>query len=784
MSAILNKLLSILTIRRKEYLIIDEEFNILETSMGIQRFVECPEDVDKGKDVRLGFPEIFGVEEILQDIIQGNQESFEIKAIARTSSQGTPLYADLYVIQNQYDEGDSNRLIVFLEEVTEQMILEQNLVQSSNEKSLLLSALETSKVYIEKIIISMADALIVTTPSGSIKTINRATQNLLGYEEEELIGQPLSLITSEDKVLLAATQPPLLFQECLNNVEVICQTKVGEKLAIAFSCSAIQTDIEGIQNYIYIGRDITENQRSQRRLAVQYSTTRIMSESASPNVAIPKILQAIGENLAWDVGEFWTLKNGKDGEFMTPSSPLDSSLQCLNTWVRPSIAISDFITNSHQTLLMLGIGLAGHVWATGVGYWIFELAEDTHFLRKEQALQSGLQSGFGFPIESDGEVLGVMAFFTREKQPADEYLLQVMVGVGSQLGQFIKRKQAEVALAESEERYRDLFENATDLIQSCTLKGELLYVNRAWRETLGYEDAQIGRLNLFDILHPDCQAEFLTVFSRVMLGEKVNQARAAFISFEGQKISVEGNINCKFVAGKPVAVRAIFRDITERLAAEAALRYQQEQTERLLLNILPEPIADRLKKQASTIAEDFAEVSVMFADIVGFTQIASQLNPIELIELLNKIFSGFDRLSEKHGLEKIKTIGDAYMVVGGLPKRRDDHAQAIAQMALDMLEVMRQFRQDTGKDFNIRIGIHTGPVVAGVIGIKKFSYDLWGDTVNTASRMESHGFPGKIQVTAATYERLREEYEFEKRGTIQVKGKGEMTTYFLVGRTA
>jgi class 3 adenylate cyclase len=271
----------------------------------------------------------------------------------------------------------------------------------------------------------------------------------------------------------------------------------------------------------------------------------------------------------------------------------------------------------------------------------------------------------------------------------------------------------------------------------------------------------------------------------VISGERIAQVQASFISKRGKKISVEGNINCKYIAGKPVATRAIFRDITERLQAEEALRHQQQQTERLLLNILPEPIADRLKQETSTtIAEDFAEVSVMFADIVGFTQMASSLSPIELIDLLNQIFSAFDRLSEKHGLEKIKTVGDAYMVVGGLPTRRTDHAEAIAEMALDIQSAIAKFREETGKDFNIRIGINTGPVVAGVIGIKKFSYDLWGDTVNIASRMESHGIPGQVQVTPATYERLREQYLFQERGAIQVKGKGEMTTYFLIGRKA
>jgi PAS domain S-box-containing protein len=772
MSSLLNKLLSLLTIRRKEYLTIDRDFNILETSMGVQRFAESPEEVTKGQDVRLSFPELLGLEEILLDILEGRQINFEIQAIARTSEQGNPIYVDVCIVKNHIDEGSNHYLIVFLEEVTERMILEQNLVQSSNEKSLLLSALTASKAYIETIIVSMADALIVTTPSGIIKTINRTTQHLFGYSEEELVGQPISILTREDGVLLAATQPPLLFQEALNVVEVICKTQTGEKLAIAFSCSAIQTDVEGVQNYIYVGRDVTERQRSQKRLAVQYATTRILSESATPSEAIPKILQSIGENLLWDLGEFWTVE-------VQNSTP---QLRCVDTWVRPSLSISEFIEKSRQTILVPTVGLAGHVWDIASGYWSFDIVEDIHFLRSDQAAIAGLHGAFAVPIQSDGEVLGVITFFNCEKQPRDEFLLQVMVGIGSQLGQFIKRKQAEAALAESEERYRDLFENATDLIQSCDLNGQFLYVNRAWRETLGYSEAQVYRMNLLDILHPDCKAACLESLSRAIGGEKIEQIQAAFISQNGTKISVEGNINCKFVAGKPVATRAIFRDITQRLQAEEALRYQQAQTERLLLNILPEPIADRLKHDTRTIAENFAQVSVMFADIVGFTQIAARLRPIELINLLNQVFSTFDRLSEKHGLEKIKTVGDAYMVVGGLPVRRPDHAEAIAEMALDMQAAITKFCREMGNEFNIRIGINTGPVVAGVIGIKKFSYDLWGDTVNIASRMESHGVPGKIHVTTATYERLQEQYLFEKRGVIQVKGKGEMTTYFLQDR--
>ncbi len=214
-------------------------------------------------------------------------------------------------------------------------------------------------------------------------------------------------------------------------------------------------------------------------------------------------------------------------------------------------------------------------------------------------------------------------------------------------------------------------------------------------------------------------------------------------------------------------------------SALTGLAVEQTKSERLLLNILPEPIARRLKQEERTIADNFAEVSVLFADIVGFTELAAQTSPIELVEILNVIFSEFDQLVEVHGLEKIKTIGDAYMVVGGLPTPMPNHVEAIAAMAVDMQVVIDQFCRETGKSFSIRIGINTGPVIAGIIGTKRFIYDLWGDTVNIASRMESHGLPGRIQVTEATYKHLRHLYHFEDRGPIQVKGKGQMNCYLL-----
>ncbi|MBW4651431.1 MAG: DUF3365 domain-containing protein [Kastovskya adunca ATA6-11-RM4] len=226
--------------------------------------------------------------------------------------------------------------------------------------------------------------------------------------------------------------------------------------------------------------------------------------------------------------------------------------------------------------------------------------------------------------------------------------------------------------------------------------------------------------------------------------------------------------------------------VIERTAAlqqtNAELKTEQEKSNHLLLNILPESIAQQLKDGKSKIAESFAEVTILFADIVGFTELSEKNSPAQLINLLNDIFSAFDRLSEEHKLEKIKTIGDAYMVVGGLPSRRIDHAEAIAEMALDMQQELARLSALHGANLNIRIGINTGPVVAGVIGTKKFIYDLWGDAVNTASRMESHGLAGCIQVTESTYDRLQDKYLFLRRGTIQVKGKGEMTTFLLVGK--
>ena len=214
----------------------------------------------------------------------------------------------------------------------------------------------------------------------------------------------------------------------------------------------------------------------------------------------------------------------------------------------------------------------------------------------------------------------------------------------------------------------------------------------------------------------------------------------------------------------------------------AELQSEREKSDRLLLNILPSSVANRLKRGETTIADSFPDATVMFADLVDFTPLASRVSAAELVQLLNEVFSQFDWLVELHGLEKIKTIGDAYMVAGGLPTPRPDHAAAVAEMALDMQKVIQRLNGPAEHRLNLRIGLCSGPVIAGIIGSKKFIYDLWGDTVNTASRMESQGRLNHIQVSESTYEQLKDAYTLERRGKLVVKGKGEMTTYFLLGR--
>ena len=357
--------------------------------------------------------------------------------------------------------------------------------------------------------------------------------------------------------------------------------------------------------------------------------------------------------------------------------------------------------------------------------------------------------------------------------------LSTQIGIAVQQGQLYQQ------LYQAEQRYHSIVENAIAGIFQSTPAGRYLSANPALAKLYGYnspEELLSSLKNIWQQLYvdPNRSHDFIEAM----------EADNAVFGFESQVYRKDGSIiwileNARAVrdaTGALLYYEGTVFDITERKLITEALRLQQEQTEKLLLNILPSSIAQRLKQEQGIIADSFENVSVMFADLVGFTELSSRKSPSEIVEMLNAIFSKFDQLAEQHGLEKIKTIGDAYMVVAGLPTPRIDHAEAIAQMALDIQAEIKELSISTGELFNLRIGINSGPVVAGVIGIKKFIYDLWGDTVNIASRMESQGIAGAIQVTATTYDLLRQKYQFQNRGVIPIKGKGKMTTYLLTGR--
>jgi class 3 adenylate cyclase len=216
--------------------------------------------------------------------------------------------------------------------------------------------------------------------------------------------------------------------------------------------------------------------------------------------------------------------------------------------------------------------------------------------------------------------------------------------------------------------------------------------------------------------------------------------------------------------------------------AEENLAREHERSESLLRNILPASIAERLKASPDNIADSFDEATILFVDIVGFTRLSEQMPPGDLVKLLNGVFSEMDDLTDKYGLEKIKTIGDAYMVVAGAPDRRRDHAAAMAAMSLEIKERFAKLSKGSTHPIDFRVGIHSGPVIAGVIGKKKFSYDMWGDSVNTAARMEAHGVPGEIQVSAQVQHQLKDQFDFVERGSVEIKGKGAVRTFLLKGR--
>ena len=338
---------------------------------------------------------------------------------------------------------------------------------------------------------------------------------------------------------------------------------------------------------------------------------------------------------------------------------------------------------------------------------------------------------------------------------------------------------------QADERYRSIFENSIDGIFQSSLDGHYISVNPALAKMYGYatpEELIVSISNIANQLYTDPgRRQGIGVYLQQQ--GQVAGAESRVQRKDGSKIWISENIRVvKDEQGRSLYYEGTVRDITERRRMESALRHQRKKTEGLLMSMLPPTVAERLKQNRGTIADSFNDVTVLFADIADFTAFSSRIKPIEQVSLLNKLFSVFDQLAEDYGVEKIKTIRDVYMVAGGVPVAKENHAAAIADIALAMHDTATDFQTKLGEPFQLRIGISTGSVVAGVIGQKKWTYDLWGDTVNLASRMQSQGAPGRTQVTASTYHQLKQGYTLTERGILEVYGIGKMTTYWLTGQ--
>lgn len=347
-----------------------------------------------------------------------------------------------------------------------------------------------------------------------------------------------------------------------------------------------------------------------------------------------------------------------------------------------------------------------------------------------------------------------------------------------------RRPPSSPVLESAEAHYPSIFEHATAGIFRIAPEGGYLDVNPAMAKMFGYvnPDAMVAMVD--DVgrqvyIQPKRRDELLVYIDRF---DKITDSESEVCRQDGTTFWVSEDIwRVRDATGELLYYEGIAHDISERRQMETELRQQRQQADRLLINILPYQIAQRLKLGTRTIAESLDQVSVLFADLVDFTAASSVMTPSQLVALLNEIFSTFDQLAEFHGLEKIKTIGDAYMVAGGLPTPQPGHNAAIAQFALDIREAIQQFPRPDGRPFELRVGINTGPVVAGVIGRRKFAYDLWGDTVNIASRMEATGEPQRIQITPEVYREIKTKFQIEARGHVVVKGRGQMRTYWLNG---
>lgn len=492
-----DTLKAILSLRKTEYLLIDKNLIIEEMSSEVARFAEDVSMLKIGNDVRDAFPELLGLEEIIIDILEKREQSFQIQGLSRFLGDGNNMILNLYIISKQF----VNKLLMIFEDVTDEANLKQNILQAANEANLSLGYLTKTNNYINKIIDSIADVLFITNEEGIIKKINRSAANLFGYSEGELLGKPLTKITSYDHLLRQFSQlPSTLKSDFWNQVKVVCHTKKRQKMLVAFSCSHLELEGDKNKDFIYIGRDITEQQRNKQRQNLQYAVSRILSESVGEKQVIQKILPVICNNLEWDVGECWVAIKpdnflGNLPDINRENAELKPKLICQELWHKKLGELQNFAHNTKQIVLDIGECLAGEVWLTSAPKWVVDIMKEEQFLRSPAATAAGLRSAFVFPIHSDGMVLGVLCFFSLDLQLIDKELLQMMNVVGSQLGQFFKRKQTERELQEAQGELMLLYQQEKKQRQELAEKNLALESAQKELEILASTDSLTGITN-------------------------------------------------------------------------------------------------------------------------------------------------------------------------------------------------------------------------------------------------------------------------------------------------
>ncbi|MBD2775322.1 EAL domain-containing protein [Iningainema tapete] len=443
--------------------------------------------------------------------------------------------------------------------------LKQRLLQRNSQMNTFLKALTASRNYVDKMLISIVDALFVTTPSGNIITVNQATIDLFEYDQEELINQPISMLIDDRNFLLQSQQHnPLSNNKFLQDYEVVCQTKSGKKLIVAFSGSVIQTEIKGLENFVYIGRDITQRKRTEQLQKVEHTTTRILASSTTLESATTRILSAICSSLKWEIGEFWTVDQQAN------------VLRINYSWYTPEGNFSEFKLVSQQIAFSPGVGLPGRVWASGEPAWINDVVHDWNFLRKESAAINNLHGAFGFPIFCGNEIKGVMTFFSCEIQAVQSDLLTMMTLIGSQIGQFILRCQVEAALRESEERFQAFMNNTPAVAFMKDAEGRYVYINNTLEDNFNIKLANLlGKTDFYFL--PEATAKQLRENDKNVLstGKTVEFVETTPLPDGSLKYWLSFKFPFKDREGRQL-VGGMAVDITERITLEQALLDEKE----------------------------------------------------------------------------------------------------------------------------------------------------------------------------------------------------------------